>query len=44
MLLKKDKPDNTKNGELKNNEPKKEVKILTTTAILTAIIIWGLLK
>ena len=29
MLLKKDKPDNTKNGELKNNEPKKEVKILT---------------
>lgn len=33
MLLKKDKPDNTKNGELKNNEPKKEVKILTKKVI-----------
>ena len=28
MLLKKDKPDNTKNGELKNNEPNKPVKFI----------------
>lgn len=28
MLLKKDKPDNNINGELKNSEPNKPVKIL----------------